>query len=1183
MLTLVQSFHTLLEKSDQYLLSHHYSAGNPDTTMNSKKISSAGMQKFRKIIFSKFFIAAVFTMLAYTLIGFFLVPYLVKRQLTQFVTHDLQRQVEIQAVHVNPYKLTLAVQGLDLKEQDGKPLLAFNRLFANFETKSLFRWAWTFAEIQFDKPKINFEINSEGQFNLVRLLNSLSENSAQKEADTGDGEPPRLIFEKILITEGQVEFLDLQGATPADVSLKSLNIELADLSTLPEREGPYTIRATTPAGESLQWQGTVSLHPIASHGTLAVTGIQAAGLWEFVYDDVNCDVTDGSLDLETRYSFTYDQQTPQLLLEGLTTRVSNFRLQPRGATDAVLSLSEVLLKETRLDLAARKLILGSLQLQGGQVITHVDAAGILNWQQLFSSGETQPPAQKQPETNDQENPWQVDLNAAEIGGLAIHYTDASRMRPVELSLTEQAINFSGTVALAPGDIQTVLEDISVSLSDIELKEPAAAAPLLQINNIDVGGGKFDLKQRAISVEQVNIKSGAIQVIIDPQRNVNWVQLTAQDPGLIREASGEALDEAQEEGRPWSFAVAAARLADFRADVSDHSTEPVTSLVFQEMDLNLNDITSNPDLPIRFEGALRINQKGRLSSQGEIYAMRPSLDAELQLQNLELAFLQPYMNAVASLVIDAGMLDGSGRLRYGDKGATARLVFDGGMSLKNLAVLESKTKKPYLGWKLFEAPKINLTLEPDKLDIPKIRILEPVSKLIIFKDKSVNLARVLKPGDGQRKSSGTDEKKKKGEAGQGEFPLTIQRVRIEKGNLDFADLSLVLPFSARIQKLHGVITGISSKPNSRAAIKLEGRVDKYGIARVEGRLMPYEPKNFTDIAVTFQNVEMTSLTPYTATFAGYQIESGKLSLDLEYKVESGKLQGQNAILIDQLFLGERVDSPGAMDLPLEFAIALLKDQDGRIDLDLPVSGDVDNPEFSYGQLVLKAIGNLITSIVTAPFKLIGAMLGVEDAGLDTIEFDPGSDRLLPPEQEKLKHVAAAMKKRPQLQLEVQGQYHAELDGMALRSRALNREFAGRLGIEIEPGGDPGPIDLGDTKNQKVLEKLYIEYATAESLSNLKDDYTKSITARKKAARSNSKKFKPPPGEFHEQLYTRLERQWPLNEDAPVALAHSRAETIAREITGQHGLAAARVLIKDSAPAGKDAKKAVPSKLGFGVHK
>ena len=995
--------------------------------------------------------------------------------------------------------------------------------------------------------------------------------------------PPRLIFEKISIAEGQIEFADLQGATPADVSLKSLSIELVGLSTLPEKEGPYTIRAITPTGESLQWQGTVSLQPIASRGTLAATGIKAAGLWEFVYDNVNCDVTGGSLDFETHYKFTYGERTPRLFLENLTTRLSDFRLQPRGATDEVLRLNEILLNDTHLDLAARELHLGSLRVQGGNVVTHVDAKGVLNWQQLFPPGEEQPDARKQPETGIQGTPWRIVLNAAEIGEMSVHYTDASRTRPIELSLNEQIIKFSGTVDQTPAGIQTVLQNLSASLTDIVLKEPTAAVPLLQLKQFDVGGGKFDLSQRAISVEQVNFKGGGVQVEIDPEGNVNWVQLSARDPGLIREASGEALDEARAEGRPWSFAVTDTRLADFSAHISDQSTDPAAALTLDEIDLKLTDITSNPDQPIRFDGALRINRKGRFSSRGDLYALRPELNAGLQLQDLDLTFLQPYMNAVASLKIDRGLFGGSGRLRIADGDPAGRLVFDGGLSLKNLAILESKTKNPFLGLKLIEAPKISLALNPDKLDIPEIRIQEPAGKLIIFKDKSVNFGRVLKQGDAQRKNPATDEKMNKGEAGRGKFPIAIQRVLIEKGSLDFADLSLVLPFSAQIHELNGVISGIKSRSDSRATVKLEGQVDQYGIARVEGRFMPNAPKDYTDIAVTFRNVEMTNLSPYTATFAGYRISSGKLSLDLQYKIESSKLQGKNAILVDQLYLGEPVKSTDAMDLPLEFAIALLKDQDGRIDLDLPVSGDVDNPEFSYGQLVLKAIASLITKIVTAPFKVIGAILGIEDTGLDTVEFDPGSDRLLPPEQEKLKNVAAAMKKRPQLRLEVQGQYNAESDGLALRSQALNREFAGRLGIAVEPAGGPVPVDLADKKNQKVLEALYKEQATIETLSGLKDKYAKSVAARKKAARSESKKFKVPPGEFHEQLYALLEQQWPLSQDAAPELARSRANAIYREITAKNGVEPARVLIKDAAPVERAAKKEIPSKLDFGVHK
>ena len=167
--------------------------------MNSENKSFAVSQIFKKIALSKLFIAAVCTVLAYTVIGFFLVPYLFKRQLTQFVTQDLQRKIQIQEVRLNPYKLTLSMQGLDIKEQSGKPLFAFSELFVNFETSSLLRWAWTFAEIRFDDPKLNFKIDRQGNFNVSQLVNTLPEGDEEKKEDANSSAPPRLVIQKILI------------------------------------------------------------------------------------------------------------------------------------------------------------------------------------------------------------------------------------------------------------------------------------------------------------------------------------------------------------------------------------------------------------------------------------------------------------------------------------------------------------------------------------------------------------------------------------------------------------------------------------------------------------------------------------------------------------------------------------------------------------------------------------------------------------------------------------------------------------------------------------------------------------------------------------------------------------------------------------------------------------------------
>ena len=265
-------------------------------------------------------------------------------------------------------------------------------------------------------------------------------------------------------------------------------------------------------------------------------------------------------------------------------------------------------------------------------------------------------------------------------------------------------------------------------------------------------------------------------------------------------------------------------------------------------------------------------------------------------------------------------------------------------------------------------------------------------------------------------------------------------------MDFADHSLVLPFGTRIVKLRGAISGLSSRPGSPGQVAIDGQVSDYGLARVVGQVNMFNPADFTDLKVVFRNVEMTRLTPYTATFAGRKIDSGKLSLDLEYKIAKRQLQGNNQVVMENLVLGERVDAPGAQDLPLDLAISILEDSDGRIDLGLPVSGSLDDPQFNFGQIVGKAIGNVLAKIVTAPFRALGALFGGGEE-FDSIAFEPGSRKLTPPEQEKMLRLAGILNKRPGLGLEVHGT-HAATDRVALQESQLRQAVALKSGEGAE---------------------------------------------------------------------------------------------------------------------------------------
>ena len=427
------------------------------------------------------------------------------------------------------------------------------------------------------------------------------------------------------------------------------------------------------------------------------------------------------------------------------------------------------------------------------------------------------------------------------------------------------------------------------------------------------------------------------------------------------------------------------------------------------------------------------------------------------------------------------------------------------------------------------------------------------------------------------------------------------MRVQNAKLDFTDLSLRPQFGARIYELDGVVNGLSSSRQSRSQIELDGRVDEFGMARVRGELNPFAPANNTDFNVVFKNVDMVPTSPYTMKFAGYRIAEGKISLDLQYKVRDGQLQGENQIVIDRLTLGERVDSPDAFKLPLELAIAILKDSDGRIDLGLPVSGNLNDPQFSYGALIWKAIGNLLTRIVTAPFRAIGALLGVSGEKLEGIAFDAGSDKLLPPEREKLKQIAQLLAKRPQLKLSVPGHYSDEADGAALRTRAVRQEIDRRAGVKLQPGEDPGPVDLGNRAVRSAVRELYAARFGDAQLDQQKkaaERAAPSPAAAASAAGGGKAEDGPDKlalwqrvgkmiqGEpqvadasaFYGALIERLNREQPLTEGALASLGAQRADAVLAALK-ESGADAARVA---AAPPGKvedSAGKSVSLKLGL----
>ena len=302
--------------------------------MNETQDTPKALSLTRRILSSKPFLIFFAVIVGYTLVGFFLAPYLVKRQLTKYSVEQLGRQLSVEKLQINPYTLTLRVSGFELKEADASPIVSFDRLFVNFELKSLFRWAWTFAEISLNKPLLYIDIRPDGTVNLSRLLTDIVpdesdiEDAPQLEPEE-EAKPPRLYFERISLTDGHVKFTDRSDPTPAEAVLEPINLEIKDLTTLPEVKGPETVTATLAQGGTVEWKGMISLNPIASEGEFTLRDMKLATAWHFLQDELNIEKPEGAVELKARYRFSYRQKKPQLAVDQIKVLLSALSLNIR--------------------------------------------------------------------------------------------------------------------------------------------------------------------------------------------------------------------------------------------------------------------------------------------------------------------------------------------------------------------------------------------------------------------------------------------------------------------------------------------------------------------------------------------------------------------------------------------------------------------------------------------------------------------------------------------------------------------------------------------------------------------------------------------------------------------------------------------------------------------------------------
>ncbi len=1118
------------------------------------------------------------SLLVYTLAGFWLLPLAFKREIPRYVQTELKRQATIGTLNFNPFTLRLEARDLRLAEADGAPLFAIAQLDVQLQWQSLTERAWTFAEIRIVAPSANLRIAADGKFNLAELLTTFRR---EPQVPASAASPARLRIARFVLEQGTLRLQDRQAGY--DNRFSNIGFELGNFSTLADQTSRYTLSAESGHGGKLHWKGEASLSPMRGSGELTLENVSLPQLTAYLKSYSHAVVTSGRLNATLPYRFYRFADANgkfDFSLVQATLALQDLALTRSGARAAFANLASLEMSQISADLARREIKLGAVRAAGGQLALKRNAGGDIDLAQLLINAPAPAAHASAPAAN---RNWQLDVGALDLDQLALSVVDETVNPPLQLGANQLRLHLKLSAAQAGGASKLALSEASFSLANLVLV--SADTTPFKLARLGFSDGTLDSAARHVNLGRLYAEGGQTRLV---RERDGQFDILRRLPVFGASAAAPATTTA-----PWRVLARRVELNQFAADLADQGTGIQTQV--QDFALKLDGASSDLSQPVQFDAGLGLRAGGQMLAKGSLVPKTGVLKADVQLKQLALSPLQPLLAQYLKLKIASGSVSAKGRLTAGAGGRrSAALRYGGAVEIADLKLNEDDGEL-FAQWKSLNAVKLSASLKPNSLVIPELRLLDPVATLIIEDDRNFNAARLLvqpasaepaaKPGPVAVTSAQTEP-----------FAVRIQRLRVSNAKLDFTDLSLRPQFGAKVYELNGLVNGLSSDPDARSQIELDGRVDAFGLARVRGELNPFAPRDNTNVNVLFKNIDLVSASPYAMKFAGYRINEGKISLDLRYKVRASQIEGANQIVIDKLTLGERVDSPDALKLPLELAIAILKDSDGRIDLGLPVSGNMDDPQFSYGALVWKAFSNLLGKVVTAPFRALGGMFGVSGDKLEVIEFDPGSARLLPPEREKLNQLAQLLAKRTQLRLSVPAQYSDAADGAAFRRRAVRSEIIKRAGLQLQAGEAPGPLDVGDRKLRGAVLEMYAERFGAAELDQEKKaaeaasgapaapDGTVEAAPEKLTLLQRAGKLvqgEPQVADaraFYRKLEQRLVQSQPLAADALSALGAQRASAVLLALQ-EEGLDAARTLTAAPDVDSTESGKSVPLRLGL----
>ena len=735
----------------------------------------------------------------------------------------------------------------------------------------------------------------------------------------------------------------------------------------------------------------------------------------------------------------------------------------------------------------------------------------------------------------------LSLSGVKLPNLWQYLHDRFRFDIIDGTVAADA-RYAFDAAATPVKLQ--ISQANIRIERLAVRENGSLDPVITIPALNVEGVDVDLATREVTVRNIAVERASFTAWLNPDGTVNYQQMfipvdSTQPPPAANSASPKSKDE-----KPWAVWFKEITLKDHAIDFDDRTLSTPAHVEVRALTVKTRDvrIPIKEALPIEVE--VQLNETGTIRVNGSVLPNPFQADVALVLKDIAIRPFQPYFEKFARIDIQSGVVNLDGTLHLATEHPNGPLMsYDGNVSIEALSVADRDQGDEVASLQALYLKTVRVTVDPTTVSIQEVGLQQPLAHLVVLPDGGLNLSKLAATPP---PSAAVDEKPAEPQKAQSSpVPVTVGVVKLAKAAVTFRDNSVQPPVQTELSNLTGTIKRLSSKQLARADVDLTGRVGKAAPLKIAGTINPLSEDAFTDLTVTLGGMDLTAEGPYSGKYVGYGLSKGKLSLDLKYKVSQKQLEAENKVVVDQLTFGEKADSPDATSLPVPLIVALLKDRKGRIDIDLPIRGDLNDPDFKYGKVVLSTLLNLLTKIVASPFSLMGKLIpgGGDEEDLQFIAFPPGSTTVPDAEIKKLEALAKGLEERPSLRLEIAGTADSVRDRQALNRMKLQADI--QVMWQRERGkpsakGEPVPTD----DEQRFIQEIYEAHQKKAVLSAAlpKDDGpAKPLTV--------------------EDMKQVLMAAMPLDEEALRTLARQRADQVREQLTGEGKLADERVYLLD----------------------